>query len=174
MRGIRTDGIRTVDDLKDRCWIDEITECWHWREGRDTARVPKAWLPAAKRVVSLGTVIGWLAKGEIPPKGRFWHVHCETANCCNPGHRREGGRSEQMRAAKIKRTGVTVARIRETKRAASDLSQESAEQIRASSETLGVLAQRFGISVSYAGRVRSGECRSSAGLMTSSVFNWRP
>lgn len=63
-RGLRTDGIRTADDLRARCWIDDDTGCWHWRGAVDLNGIPSMWLPALRRRTSLGVVAAVLATDQ--------------------------------------------------------------------------------------------------------------
>lgn len=172
MRGIRTDGLRTVQDLMDRCRVDDETGCWIWSYGRDPNGRPTTWLPEQGRRVSLGVAIGFLKTGLAPEKGVVWHCICTTTNCANPKHRRAGNRSSQMLAAKLTRSPLAKAYIAATKRRTSKLSDESAAAIRASDEILKVLAERYGVSISMCSLIRRQVRRRPLAAAGSSVFNF--
>lgn len=150
---ISSRGVHTVEDLRQRCVIDDITGCWRY------AMHPRLWMPGIGRRVTLGVAICFLLTGKEPRKGVAWHCTCSTKDCANPRHRRAGNRSSQMKAANLHRDALTVARIARTKRAASDLTEESCAEIRASHDSLAVLAKRYGVSPSHAGYIRAGKRR---------------
>lgn len=171
-RGMRTDGIRTVEDLMARCWVDPDTGCWHWRFARDSKALPSLRLAPLNRTVSLGVAACYFATGAAPKPGQMWHCTCTTPNCANPEHRRAGDRSSQMRAASLTRTPLQRARISAGKRAASHLTDGQRAEIAGSTEILRVLAERYGVSVSGAQKLRTARAPDpKAGF---SVFSWRP
>ncbi len=169
---MKTSGIRTIEDLKQRCWIDDDTGCWHWR-GATNGRVPSTWFPAVKRVSSLPYVICHLTTGSPPRKGQVWHCRCETPFCANPDHRKPGTRSSQMKALKLSRPPLVRAQIAATKRAAnrSRLTQEEKSSVYGSVETLASICSRLGISQTYASNLRAGKKRGVRAAPNSSVFN---
>jgi hypothetical protein len=164
-----TRGVRAISDLLDRCRV--VDGCWHWADGRDGNGRPSLWLPALGRRVTLGTAICVLRTGKPPAKGVVWHCTCDTPNCANPAHRKAGTRSSQMLAAGIQRDAVTRARIAAGKRARSNLTDDAVRAIRASGETLHVLAARHGITPSYASQIRRGQRRREFCAAGASIFN---
>jgi hypothetical protein len=166
-RKTRSDGIRTVIDLQKRCMVDEDTDCWIWlgatagTGARGARPQGQAWFPALRRTVTLGTIIGYLSTGNAPAKGQRWVCMCETHDCANPRHRERGTHSQAMTG--LKRSRAATLKMQATKRAQSTLSEQDVLQIRLSTEPLRELAERHGKSVSYLGRVRSGECRATMG-----------
>lgn len=171
--GTRLGGIRTLDDLRDRCHIDDDTGCWIWRGATTRAR-PSLWLPAIGTRTSSGNAICILVTGERPKKGAIWHVTCGETLCCNPAHRnRRGNRSTQMLAAKITRSPATRAKIAKTKVVDSPFDAAVIAAIRMSAGTLEEVAEQFGCSPSYASRVRRGELRAQTVAVNSSVFAYR-
>lgn len=173
MRGIRTDGIRTIEDLKDRCVIDEITGCWIWKYAVVNGQ-PKMWFAPTQRVVTLGVVIGTLKTGKAPARGEYWHINCETRCCANPDHRECGTRSTQMLAANIRRSPLQMHRMNASARERITISEEVVEQIRSSSEIARVLSERHNVSTAHIWRIRHGTARKPLTVNASSVFNWRP
>lgn len=163
-------GVRTLADIKDRCVVDDITGCWHWRSARDSNGVPNMQLPALGRVVSLGVAIGTLTTGQPPARGVVWHCTCETRQCANPAHRRAGTRSSQMLAAKLKRSPQTRARMTAGKRRTAKLSQADADEIRGSDLKLTEIMARYGITKGYACEIRAGKRRTPLAAPGSSVF----
>lgn len=161
-------GITSIKTLRDRCHVDEDTGCWHWGFATCADGSPTAWFPPLKRRVTLGTIIGYLKTGKPAPSGKVWHRTCDTSRCCNPDHRKLGTRSSQMRAAKLTKSREECMRIAASWRKRSKLPEEGVIDIRASSEPLQVLADRWGIHVSYASNIRRGIARKPLG---SSVFN---
>lgn len=166
-------GVRTIKDLRDRCRVDEDApvglRCWHW-VGAMTAGQPSLWLPALGRRVTLGVAACVLRTGKAPAPGVVWHCTCSTQHCANPFHRAPGNRSSQMKAAGITRDAVTRAKIAAAKRAQSRLTADDVQQIRASDDTLQVIADRHGISVSYASLIRRRERWSPGAVQGFSVF----
>lgn len=173
-RGVRNDGIRDLDDLRARCWIDEITGCWHWRGGRDGDGRPALWLPAQGRRTSLGVALRWFVHGELPRPGSAYHPVCGTKNCANPKHRRDGTRATQMRAARIERSPLVRARMTIARRAAGKLSDADVAAIQAHPGPLRVIAEQFGITPGYACEIRRGKRRGAPVRKAASVFDWRP
>lgn len=167
-------GIRTIADIRERCFVDEITECWNWRGALSDGKYPSLWLPDIRRRSTVGVAICLFTTGHRPAKGVSWHSTCRNSLCCNPEHRKPGDRSSQMKAAGIKVRPEVRAKIAQTKRAASKVcTPEIAISIRESSDFLRVEAARHGISISQAHKIRSGQQWANA-LPAASVFGWRP
>ena len=167
--GIR--GIYTVADLMDRCYVDEVSGCWHWRQATDPNGYPSVWMPALQQRCTLATAICWLVTGKRPDKGVIWRTTCRTTGCANPMHRAPGTRSEQMLTARCVRDPAQRARIAAGKRATSKLSQADCAAIRQSEEPLRVLVERYGVGKSHISRIRRGEARRELGARGASVFN---
>lgn len=167
-------GIRTITDLMGRCVVDELTDCWIWRAGRNAEGRPNLWFPALGRPVSLGVAIGTLRTGQAPAKGVIWHCTCETPNCANPWHRVEGNRQSQMLSLGLTRTPLQRMRQAIGRRKNSKISDADVAEIRHSPDVLRVIAQKYGISMTHASRIKRGEIRQPLGAHGSSVFaTWR-
>lgn len=160
MKPIRTDGIRTLEDLKGRCIVSDETGCWLW-QGATGEKRARLWFPPLQRTATLGVAIGFLRTGRESKPGVVWYVACDTADCANPEHRRRGDRRAQMLAAKIKRTTVQRMHMARGKQAVGKLArfggQVAADDIRTSTEPLRVVAERYGISITTAWHIRRGE-----------------
>lgn len=174
-KGAFLGGIRTIDDIKQRCRIDEETGCWHYGKATRSHHAPGVRLAAlGHEMVSLGVAIGFLRTGARPAKGVHWHVTCSTKQCANPDHRKPGTKKSQMRHAAYKPDPLTLARIASAKRARSHLTEDDVASIRASSDTLMVLAARYGVSASHISRIRLGQSWRKTAAPAASVFSWRP
>lgn len=102
----RKDGVRTLEDIRQRCRIDEMTGCWVWggatvrqNGGAPTTRV---WLPqidGSKQTVMTAHRAAAVLAGMPVAKGlTVWaKPGCERL-CCNPGHLKIGERGEMMRS----------------------------------------------------------------------------
>lgn len=174
-KGANLGGIRTIEDLRLRCRIDEDTDCWHYGKASRSHHAPGVRLAVlGQEMVSLGVAIAVLSTGKRPEKGVCWHVTCTTPQCANPDHRKAGTRRSQMRSANYKPAAQTLAKIASTKRSKSALSKDAIEAIRSSDETLAVLSERHGVSPSHISRIRLGQCWSETAAPAASVFSWRP
>ncbi|RYE04906.1 MAG: hypothetical protein EOP33_08185 [Rickettsiaceae bacterium] len=72
-------GIVTIEDLRQRCRVDEDTGCWQYGKATRSNHAPGVRLNALdQQMVSLGTAIAVLTTGERPRKGIFWHVTCPS------------------------------------------------------------------------------------------------
>lgn len=149
-------GVRTIDDLRDRCRVDEASGCWHWAGAVNGDGQPSLWLPVARKRMTLGRAIGWLKTGAEPAAGAVWFCTCSTKHCANPKHRRKGTKSDAMLAAGLTKSPLTRARMAEARRKRGKLTPEAVEDIRTSVDPLRVAAERHGVSKSMAWRIRIG------------------
>lgn len=166
-------GIRTIEDLRQRCRIDEDTGCWHYGKATRSHHAPGVRLAALdQEMVSLGTAIAVLLTGKRPRKGIYWHITCTTKHCANPDHRKAGTRRSQMLQAGYKPSALTLAKIAAKRRAESHLSEDDINAIRASDQTLEALAERYRISPSHVSRIRLGQAWRQTAAPAASVFAW--
>jgi hypothetical protein len=163
-------GIYTVDDLRQRCVVDEFTGCWTWPSPSKDADYPTVALPAlAGKRVSLGVAICVLRTGQPPRRGECWFHTCQNTRCANPAHRKVGGRSQQMLAHQLKRSPLTRARMSRGRRRLVD--DADIAQIAGSTDLLTTIAQRYGISKSWASILRRGKINHSGCAPGATVFN---
>lgn len=156
MTRYRSDGIRTIEDIRLRCKIDEDIGCWIWA-GANSNGLPCTWFPPLRKTTSLGVAICYIRTGKPPPRGTCWHSVCGNKACVNPKHRKAGNRSSQMLAAGLKRCALVRAKISRGKRVLTD---QQISEIRAShGQPLKELAVRFGITPNYVSEIRSGYAR---------------
>lgn len=162
-------GIRTIEDVRDRCYVDE-SDCWHWR-GATTLGSPVMWVPAVGKVMTLGSTLTFFVTGARNA-GIRWRAKCGNRLCCNPSHRTRMTHSALMASAGIKRTAAQAQRNRMIPRRYSD---EMVAAIRAEIGTLAVVAEKFGVGKSYVSRLRRQELRpeQQRAVNGSNVFVWR-
>jgi len=181
--GTHLGGIRTLQDLRDRCHIDDDTGCWIWKLALDRGH-PKVHFVApdtGERKCMRGPRAAWyLRGGEDIANGRivFRLACCPNRDCVNPTHVKEGTMKE--RGTQIRRSGVlrnlpqsieAATRVARTHRA--KLTLEQVREIRSSPETCAELARRFGIAHSQISAIRRGEAWKDI-ASNASVFTWRP
>lgn len=83
-------GVRSLADLKLRCYVDAETGCWHLRTGH--GRRLNAGDRQRVHVHRVGTMTAgraayYLQHGKMPPEGHVvWHAHCSSHDCVRPGH----------------------------------------------------------------------------------------
>jgi len=168
---ICTHGINSLDDLRGRCYVDDITGCWHWRGSMRDGKYPSLWIPALALVVTMGTAIHFLTKGVPPPPQTVWRIKCRTEGCANPEHRTMSCRAVVMRK-KMTKSPSTRAKLAEIKRAKSKLTEQDVAEIRASDATGVALAEQYGVSRSSISSIRRGRHWMPIAAHGSSVFNW--
>lgn len=168
-------GIRTAEDLRERCWVDEDTGCWLWRLARDSRNnQPILRIPAIGRCGSLGAFTSLLRTGKLPRPGRPWHPTCSTPHCANPDHRKEGTRKSQMLRVGHRHTAEARLKMSVKARGYGRLTEEDRAEILGCALSLKEIADKYGISESYASELRSGRARRRCPLPASSVFSWVP
>lgn len=107
LRKVQGNGVRTFEDIRLRCRVDEITGCWLWSLSMSGGETPKAWIcpgvfgekprtmPAAKA--------SWLLSGRKIEEGHVvWRVACTDARCVNPQHCIALPRAEMRRACGLR------------------------------------------------------------------------
>ena len=159
-------GIVSVECLRKRSKIDDITGCWHW--SLSTAEgAAVAWIkdPASgERIKCRGPRAAWmLKKGCRLPKGWVAFLTCESIDCVNPDHTSAGDRFAQ--GAHIRKTQSqkgNLNRIRANRKIAraqpkTKLSPEKAREIRSSGKTQRTLAAEYGVAQNTIHAVLSGK-----------------
>jgi hypothetical protein len=99
----RTDGVRHLQDVLDRCEVDDETGCWHWlgamstkRNGSRTPHVDVApGVIGPHRVSTSGARVAWLLSGRKVAKGQNVWRTCGCSDCCNPQHGKAGTKAEE-------------------------------------------------------------------------------
>lgn len=154
-------GIRTLADVRDRCYVDPETGCWHWRLHISTrGRSCCVWRVGSVEFKGTAARAAWALSGRPLEPGWIvsrWRGRCEYEDCCNPEHHRAGPkpnvlpklRPEQRLRHKL---GVT----RESRKRAK-LTMEAARQIRLSPDSCVAEAAKWGVAFSTVSQIRRGE-----------------
>ena len=158
--------VSNLQDILARCI--EVGECWEWQGAMSNQRSPIAALVTQypkrpkDRARRAGVhVLAWEARaGQSIGDRMVWRTCC-TASCVNPKHLRAGtpGEMSAWRAEQglCKRTPSAVASITKAKRAtAAKLTLEQAREIRASTEGVIALGERYGVNKSLISRIKAG------------------
>lgn len=147
-------GIRSLSDLRERCRIDD-NGCWLWGFGVTHDGQPKVHaIIDGERICTTGGRIAWLlGGGKIPAKHVVYRHRCDAKLCLNLGHLRCGTKGEAgkqlVRTSRLRgdpARSIINLRNRCSKNVVLDLGK--AREIRASEETVGALAERYGTSKS--------------------------
>jgi DNA-binding transcriptional regulator YiaG len=179
-------GIRTVEDIRQRCRIDPFTECWIWGLAhRDNGGAymsvihpvtGKASATHGRRAALL------LASGADLPAGVYCYAgpDCRHFDCCNPAHARYSTRAEygawQRDSGQLKGKVARVKSAQATAMAQRKLTPEQVNAIRSSLVSDAKLAATYGVCRKTINNVRNGSrYRNDApAFNSSSVFAWRP
>lgn len=173
-------GIRTLDDLKARCWVDDETGCWHWKLAKYDG-APRAMVyVCGKHQMMSGRRAALLLSGQEIAKGHraFNRYFCQAKDCVNPDHTKSGTVRQHgaalAKAGTLKGIPSKVRAGRVNGRNQSKLSLELAREIRDSEETYQQLAERLGVDTKTIYGVKHNlrwkECANV--LPTADVFAW--
>jgi hypothetical protein len=175
-------GIRTLDDLLDRCVVDKITECWVYRVQPHPLAKRKhptqVWMADLKTLYSPARA-AWLLSGRPKGQSKDWTVWrtCETQYCCNPTHSLAGTRKAMGKW--VKKTGhwrgnprrSAVNRLVQIASGRSVINHEIADAIRKSDKKGVELAKELGVHPSVISNVRTGKTWNT--VSNASVFVWK-
>lgn len=160
-------GIRTLDDIKARCFVTE-SGCWRWlREDNDG--VPVTYFNPFKGRSTVGACIHYILHGRRVPKDSLFRFNCGTPLCVNPEHGYVQKRSIAL-TGKRRNPRLHAAQITMTLRARSKLTPADIEQIKASPLMGTQVAAQYGISQAHVSRIRRGVCWAPI-ASPASVFN---
>lgn len=99
---IRNTGVRSIESIRERCRIDDVTGCWDWAWGLSG----KAAYPIPMVHVGVGIIgcmsittmpayrAAWRLAGNEIPSGRVVYRSCCNPLCCNPEHLKCGKRAD--------------------------------------------------------------------------------
>lgn len=150
-------GVRTIEDLRIRCVIDELSGCWNWRMAF-TQGVGMTYLPALGKTRTVKSAAMFLTGKPIGPKQQVY-AKCLNAKCCNPDHLKAMTPKQfglaQAASGRLKGNPARLAACIRTGRSNSRITPELAQEIRESAETGLAIAARLGVSPSVVSRVRT-------------------
>lgn len=169
--GQLSDGIRTVEGLRVRCRVDELTDCWIWA-GAQRRGSAVVWMPDLGTSVAMGYAVFYLKHGKPPPRGARYVPTCGRALCGNPAHRRLGDCSELHTLLRPQLTPEHRAHIVISSRRAkgSAYTPDLARRVRVDGAPAHAVAEAHGVPVSLVQRIRRGLPKDTVAM--SSVFAW--
>ena len=171
-------GIKTLEDIRIRCSVDEDEGCLVWpgaMSGREaeSSELPTAFYNGSYR--SLVRVVWELSNKPLDLGQIVWRTCCnKDKRCLEPTHMMCGTRKEH--GAWVKATGVRKGLIthltanRAIGRARRKLTEQDVVHIQVSDESVEALAKKYGMTTHSIYRVR----RQQQLVKNASVFNWRP
>jgi hypothetical protein len=171
-------GIRTVEDIRQRCRIDRETGCWHWGLAivDGSPKVHFVDWNGRRRTCRGRRAAVILDRGKDVPRGYevFPRLICQADDCVNPAHSRIGTRAEVCRylvqSGKSK-NGTKARHLREIVSRRRKLTDEQVIELRTSTESTYKLAKRFGVSQYAAWSARVGRSHKLVGVARS-AFEW--
>lgn len=158
-------GIRSLQDLRDRCYVDDVTGCWHWRMSKTVDGIPRVHLPTSggKRSNMLGRRAAmFLSTGKLLPNNfRVWAAPmCHAEDCCNPEHCISGTAKQWgvwARESGILKTPAKRAAAVQQARKNRHLTDEQAAEVFAAEGTGKEIAAKFGVSRQLVSDLRLGK-----------------
>ena len=169
--------VDTIETLRARCDIAEVSGCWLWTGAaqRDYTRMrPVVWLPMLGGTISCRRA-AWLLSGRAIRNGHLVWSTCGVDLCCNPDHLMAGtmaqrGAWQRKHAHHIRGPHRSLASSRAYRRREEQvLTPELAQWARESGQVLHEVAHAFACHFSTISRVRRGQVWLS-GAPGSSVF----
>lgn len=173
-------GIRSVEDIRQRCRVDDETGCWHWGlafvQGAPSVSLRHPVTDQRMKMRGRRAVL-LIARGKDLPKGHvaFPSDECTSSDCMNPDHCRSGDR--HAHGKQITRSGIwkglpsKVAAGKAAAAARRKLTPEAVADARSSDEPAHVLADKWGVSEYAIWAARRFVTHKPDGV---SVFNFRP
>lgn len=163
--------MKTLDDIRDACRIDDETGCWEWTGAVDRG-LPRIYAPDFSRCkggmrVQVGRRALWhIVNQKALPRG--WRVYgdpavCTSLTCMNPEHLKAGsiaswGR-DRAKAGHLKGNIKLHAHLRKQGRRRSVLTPETYAEILTSTESGAALARRLNISNDTVSKARRGKIK---------------
>lgn len=156
-------GIRTVEDLRCRCRVDEETGCWHWSLAIVCGAPSVHWVDAeGVRRKARGRRASLLIAGKTIRKGHvaFARAICTSHDCVNPDHSKSGTRDEEGKAITAsgiwKNSPTKIAAAKAVAKRKRKLTDAAAAEIRASTLTDAALSKEHGLSRYAVWAIRAG------------------
>jgi len=175
-------GVRSVEDLRARCRVDEDSECWHWTLSTFEG-VPRVhyWAPDGKKRHDKGRRAAvTLATGKLPPAHHiaFAKAECKSIDCVNPDHCRTATKVEWGRhltkIGAVKNLASKAAGSRKGwEKRGRKITPEMVREILHSEESNRTLGKKFGLSNYAIWSVRHRLSHRET-MQNASVFSWRP
>jgi hypothetical protein len=179
-------GVRSLQCIKNRCHVDDITGCWLWSGAMTKDRLPKTHIKAGAPLQqkcgrTMGTArAAWLLAGKtLEPGHVVYRAVCHNLRCCNPAHLAAGTPKAAAMSASMHgqfRDPEWLMRLAKNRRStAPEVVQAVLADIEAGM-TCVAASKKHGIGVETAKLIRRGEQihQRAPVLSGASVFAWRP
>jgi hypothetical protein len=175
-------GIRSVEDIRQRCRVDDDTGCWHWGMAKDKAGYGRVYFVLGEERMYTSSVRRaalTLKGGEKLPKWAvaFAKQHCHTRDCGNPDHARAStwaNHGQFMTSRGVhKHRHIPPARVEQERQRLAKITWDDVRAIRASTESNGALSERFGVGKSHISDIKHHRYWKE-NLSHASVFTFRP
>lgn len=165
IKGENCGGIWTLADLRERCYVDDGTGCWHWRMSKTKDGKPRVHLPlkGEPRANMLGRRAAlFLSTGELLPSNfRVWAAAmCHSNDCCNPAHCVSGTAKQWgawARESGMLKTPAKQAAAARQARKNRHLNDEQVAMVLASEGPGKEVAAKFGVSRQLVSDLRLGK-----------------
>ncbi len=165
--GSMTLGIRNMNDVRQRCRINEAG-CWIWA-GCVNQGSARATVQGKAR--TMAGVLYEMKHGKSIPKGHRYHAYCGDNLCML--HRKLVSMSDAVKSSPPANPLAKRMKIVATKMATRTIPQEAVDALRAAGKgNVERTARELGINVGSARSIASGHSR--APIAESSVWAWRP
>lgn len=170
-------GIRTLEDLRIRCRMDEETGCWVWIMGTGGRDVPCVSIQKNGKPVSVrGRRAALELAGPVPTKKVVAsnRLTCTNSMCVNPEHSqwltigtfRSRLAERPITFEKLRQNGI------QNRHRLAKLTEAQVLEIRQSSEPVKVLCKRYGVSKGTICNIRNHHTwRDLGALKGSSIFS---
>lgn len=191
----RIRGVTTLEDLRQRCYVDPDTGCWIWRMAVDIVSgspSPRVWIPRGlwdgRPVVTTAARAAWFLAGRPEPANGSYvcRAKCTDPLCISPYHgstaspaeasRNRAGRRRNKRAAATSPDRMVANKRTAIAQALSPDVVRDIEAMSKAGESAPAIAAKHGISHSLVYRILRGEHQYAAGrpalLRGASVFAW--
>jgi len=175
-------GVTCLQDIQDRCRVDEITGCWNWALAVSNIRgsaVPMVHIavgamlgsePQGRKRTWPAARAAWLLAGKpLKPGQVVWRSHCGNDKCVNPEHCAAGTRVQMgaARAASGREKGTPAKRAAAAAAAKRNALPRQlvaqAEALLAEGRLQKVVAQELGINKCTLRRIARGTHPNSTG-----------
>jgi hypothetical protein len=178
-------GIRTLEDLRIRCAVDDDTGCWHWRlskcDGVPKVHVTHPALPRPGHIMRGRRAALLLARGRDLPAGHvaYARLQCTSKDCVNPAHCQSGDRDAHgvylTKSGRVKGllSKAKASRAMWDKRGRK-VTPEVRAHILASEASTYALAKELNLSQFAVWSVRQKGAVHTPHLAQASAFTWRP
>lgn len=160
--GAHLGGVRTIEDVRQRCHVDEETGCWHLRTARgrkvDTTRTHRIWVHGLGSI-SVTRAVWELTHGCRVPKGKKAVRSCRSRDCVSPEHvvaLTDGDHKRLMHSLGLFMVGKRAETFERTCRRAK-LSEDDVRYILSSPWSAAKIAKAYGVRAETISKVRRGE-----------------